>query len=316
MNDVAPLRPSALRAGDAVMLVSPSGPTSPERLARGLELLAAWELTPALGPNAYGRHGFLAGRDDLRAADLNAAFADPRIRGVICTRGGYGAQRVVDALDMTAVRRDPKVVVGFSDITALQLALWRGARLATLHGPMMGWDDTRLPAGSAQSLRSALTASSPVVVRPVAAEETAAVRVPGPPVTGTLLGGNLSLLVSTIGTPDMPDLTGAILLLEEIEEPPYKIDRMLTHLRRAGVLSGLAGVAVGQFTDCGDDWAMPVADVLTDRLADLGVPVLGGLPIGHGTAQVTVGVGVPATLDAAAGTLTVTPAVRALPHIV
>ena len=310
MSDVAPVRPAALRPGDTVMLVSPSGPTSPERIARGLELLATWELIPALGPNAYGRHGFLAGRDDLRAADLNAAFADPKVRGVICTRGGYGAQRVVDALDMAAVRADPKLVVGFSDITALQLALWRGARLATLHGPMMGWDDTRLPVGSVESLHAALTSTRPAVVRPVPDEETAAVRLPGPPVTGTLLGGNLSLLVSSIGTTDMPDLTGAVLLMEEIEEPPYKIDRMLTHLRRAGVLSRVAGVAIGQFTGCGDDWAMPVADVLTDRLADLGVPVLGGLPIGHGTGQVTVGVGVPATLDVAAGTLTVEPAVR------
>ncbi|WP_213450798.1 S66 peptidase family protein [Rhizomonospora bruguierae] len=314
MSDVAgaeaPVRPAALRPGDTVMLVSPSGPTSPERIARGLELLAAWGLTPKLGPNAYGRHGFLAGTDDLRLADLNAALADPRVRGIICTRGGYGAQRVVDALDMTAARRDPKVVVGFSDITALQLALWRGARLATLHGPTMGWDDARLPAGSADSLRAALTTTEPAVIRPVPAEETAAVGVPGPPVTGTLLGGNLSLLVSSIGTPDLPDLTGAILLLEEVDEPSYKVDRMLTHLRRAGVLSGLAGVAIGQFTGCGDNWGMPVAAVLTDRLGDLGVPVLGGLPVGHGPAQVTVGVGVPATLDVAAGTLTVEPAVR------
>lgn len=309
MTDVTVARPPALRTGDTVMLVSPAGPTHPERIARGLDLLAGWGLTAVLAPNAYGRHGFLAGTDELRAADLNAAFADPAVRGVICTRGGYGAQRVVDAVDMAAVRRDPKVVVGFSDITALQLALWRGARLATLHGPMMGWDDRRTPPGSAESLRAALMTTAPVTVRPEPAEDTAGVLVAGPPVRGTLLGGNLSLLVSTVGTPDMPDLAGAILLLEDVDEPPYKIDRMLTHLRRAGVLRGLAGVAVGQFTGCRDDWAMSVADVLTDRLADLGVPVLGGLPVGHGQAQVTVPVGVPATLDVAAGTLLVEPAI-------
>jgi muramoyltetrapeptide carboxypeptidase len=210
---------------------------------------------------------------------------------------------------MAAVRRDPKVVVGFSDITALQLALWRGARLATVHGPGAAWLDERTPAASAESLRSALTTAAPVTVKRDQAEETAPVVVPGV-ARGTLLGGNLSLLGSSVGTADMPDLTGAILLIEEVDEPPYKVDRMLTHLRRAGVLARIAGVAVGQFTNCADRWDVPVAAVLAERLGDLGVPVLGGLPIGHGVGQVTVPVGVPAVLDADAGTLTAEPAVR------
>jgi len=292
------------------MLVSPSGPTRPERVARGVELLTGWGLKPVLAPNAYARQGYLAGTDDLRAADLNAAFADPAIRGVLCTRGGYGAQRVVDAVDMDAVRRDPKVVAGFSDITALQLALWRGARLATVHGPGVAWLDERTPPASAESLRSALMTADPVALTPVPTEETAPVRIPGV-ATGPLLGGNLCLVTSSIGTSDMPDLSGAILLLEEIDEPPYKVDRMLTHLRRAGCLDRVAGVAIGQFTGCADGWAVDIADVITDRLTGLGVPVLGGLPIGHGVGQLSVPVGVPATLDATAGTLTVEPAVTA-----
>jgi muramoyltetrapeptide carboxypeptidase len=304
-----PIRPPALRPGDTVMLVSPSGPTRPERVARGVELLTGWGLRVTLAPNAYARDGYLAGGDALRAADLNAAFADPAVRGVLCSRGGYGAQRVVDAVDMAAVQRDPKVVVGFSDITALQLALWRGARLATVHGPGAAWLDERTPAASAESLRSALTTAAPVTVKRDQAEETAPVVVPGV-ARGTLLGGNLSLLGSSVGTADMPDLTGAILLIEEVDEPPYKVDRMLTHLRRAGVLARIAGVAVGQFTNCADRWDVPVAAVLAERLGDLGVPVLGGLPIGHGVGQVTVPVGVPAVLDADAGTLTAEPAVR------
>jgi muramoyltetrapeptide carboxypeptidase len=302
------VRPPALRPGDAVMLVSPSGPTRPERVARGIELLTGWGLRPVLAPNAYARQGYLAGTDELRAADLNTAFADPQIRGVLCTRGGYGAQRMVDAIDMTAVQRDPKVVAGFSDITALQFALWRGARLATVHGPGAAWLDARTPARSAESLHAALTNAQPVTVHRAAEEETAPVVVPGV-ATGPLLGGNLCLIAASVGTPDMPDLTGAILLVEEVEEPPYKIDRMLTHLRRAGALDGLAGVAIGQFTRCADEWPVAVADVLYDRLGDLGVPVLGGLPIGHGVGQLTVPVGVPATLDAVTGTLTVAPAV-------
>lgn len=291
------------------MVVSPSGPPLRERVARGVELLTGWGLRVLTGSHVYARSGYFAGDDAVRAADLNAAFADPAVRAVVCSRGGYGAQRVVDAIDMAAVRRDPKVVVGFSDITALQLALWRGARLATLHGPGAAWLDDRTPALSAESLRAAVMGTDPVVVKRDPAEPTAAVAVPGT-ARGVLLGGNLSLLTSSIGTPDLPDLTGAILLLEEVGEEPYRVDRMLTHLRRCGALRGLAGVAIGQFTDCADDWPVTVADVLADRLGDLGVPVLGGLPIGHGPGQLTVPVGTPATVDVTAGVLTVEPAVQ------
>jgi len=302
------IKASALRPGDAVMLVSPSGPTKPERMVRGLELLESWGLRAVPGPNAYARTGYLAGDDTARAADVNRAFADPEIRGVLCTRGGYGAQRMVDAIDMAAVRRDPKVVAGFSDITALQFALWRGARLAAVHGPGVAWDDERTPAASADSLRSALMTTDPVTVTSVPTEDTAGVRVPGL-AAGPLLGGNLCLIAASVGTADMPDLTGAILLVEEVQEPLYKIDRMLTHLRRAGALDGLAGVALGQFTDCSDHWDTGLAPMLLDRLGDLGVPVLGGLPIGHGPGQLSVPVGALATVDATAGVLTVEAAV-------
>jgi muramoyltetrapeptide carboxypeptidase len=291
------------------MLVSPSGPARAERVARGIELLTGWGLSVVLAPEVYARHGYLAGTDDVRLASLNAALRDPAVRGVVATRGGYGAQRIVDGLDFDAVRADPKVVVGFSDITALQLALWRGARLATVHGPGAAWLDTRTPEVSAESLRAAMMSAAPVVVARDPAAETGPVAVGGPVVTGPLLGGNLCLLTSSIGTVDFPSLSGAVLLLEEVEEPPYKVDRMLTHLGRSGVLDGVAGIAVGQFTRCADEWSVSIVDVLMDRLGDLGVPVLGGLPIGHGSGQLTVPVGVPATLDVAAGTLTVSAAV-------
>lgn len=303
------LRPPALRPGDLVMLVSPSGPTRPERVNRGTELLASWGLRVALAPHVYARTGFLAGSDAHRLADLNAALADRSVRGVVCTRGGYGAQRLVDGIEMDAVRADPKVVVGFSDITALQLALWRGARLVTVHGPGAAWLDERTGPTSSESLRTAIMRPEPIVMKREPAEETAAVAIPGT-AAGLLLGGNLCLLAASVGTPDMPDMSGAILLLEEVEEPPYKIDRMLTQLLRSGALRGLAGVALGQFTKCADDWPVSVADVLLERLGDLGVPVLGGLPIGHGLGQLTVPLGVPAWIDVVNGTLTVEPAVR------
>jgi len=315
------VRPPALQPGDLVAVVSPAGPARPELVAAGVALLRSWGLRPVPAPHAFDRHGYLAGTDADRVGDLNAAFADPEVRGIIVTRGGYGSHRIVDRIDWAAARRDPKPVVGCSDITALQLALWRGARLAGVHGPGAAWRPERTGPGSAQALRDALMSPERVVVKQEPAAVTGGVSRLGPPlpagttglpgvVTGRLLGGNLSVLTATLGTPDFPDLTGAILLIEDVAEPPYKVDRMLTQLRRSGVLSRLAGVAVGQFVRCTDQWATDIAEVLDERLRDLAVPVLGGLPIGHGAEPVTVPVGVPAMLDVPAGTLTVSPAVR------
>jgi muramoyltetrapeptide carboxypeptidase len=315
------VRPPALQPGDLVAVVSPSGPARPELVATGASLLRSWGLRPVPAAHAFDRHAYLAGTDADRVADLNAALADPEVRGIVVTRGGYGLQRIADRIDLAAVRRDPKPVAGFSDTTALHLALWRGARLASVYGPGAAWRAERTSAVSAQSLRDALMSADRVVVKQEpAAPSTPASRL-GPPgrsgstglpgvVTGRLLGGNLSLLASTLGSYDFPDLTGAILLIEEVGEPPYKVDRMLTQLRRSGALAGLAGVAVGQFVRCTDEWSTDIADVLDDRLRDLAVPVLGGLPVGHGPDQLAVPLGVPAMLDVPAATLTVSPAVR------
>ena len=298
------VRPAALRCGDTVRLVSPAGPPSRERVARGIELLSGWGLRVEVSPHAFDRHGYLAGRDEDRLADLNAALVDPSVRAVVCTRGGYGTQRIVDGLDAEAVRRDPKLVVGFSDITGLQLALWRIARLVTIHGPGGAWSDARTGRESAESLRATLFDAEPTTLAADPSEPTAKLRVPGT-AHGPLLGGNLSLLAASLSTVDMPDLTGAILLLEDVGEAPYRVDRMLTQLRRSGRLADVGGVAIGQFTDCtGRPDELDVVDVLADVLTDLGVPMLGGLPVGHGTGQRTVALGVPATLDVTAGTLT------------
>jgi muramoyltetrapeptide carboxypeptidase len=293
-----------VRPGEAVALVSPSGPASRERVEFGVAMLTSWGLEVAIAPGAFDRNGYLAGTDETRLADLNAALRDPAIRGIICTRGGYGAQRIVDGIDMDAVRADPKIIAGFSDITALQLAVYQHAGVASLQSPMLAWNAERTGENSANSLRDALMTTDPVVLSALQDQETYPVRIPGPPVTGTLLGGNLCLIAATVGTRDLPDLAGAILLIEDVNEPPYKVDRMLTHLRRSGALDGVAGFAVGQFTGCADGWSTTVVDVLTERLGALDVPVLGGLPTGHGTGQLSVPVGVPAILDVSAGTLT------------
>jgi muramoyltetrapeptide carboxypeptidase len=298
------VRGPVLKPGDTVMLVSPAGPPSGYRIDMGVDILTRCGLDVRVGEHALDRTGYLAGNDEARLADLNTALRDPHVRAVICTRGGYGAQRIVDRIDLDAVRADPKVIAGFSDITALHLAVYRHAGVAGLQSPMLAWNPDRTGETSINSLHRALMTTDPVVMAARSDQETAAVRIPGPPVSGTLLGGNLCLIAATVGTRDMPDLRGAILLIEDVNEPPYKIDRMLTHLRRAGALDGVSGVAVGQFTDCTDDWPTTIVDVLMERLGDLGVPVLGGLPTGHGHDQLSVPVGVPAVLDVSASTLT------------
>jgi muramoyltetrapeptide carboxypeptidase len=302
--------PSALRAGDLVALVATSGWVRPDRAAAAAEVLTGWGLRVRVGANALRRHFYLAGTDEERLADLNAAFADPEVRGVLCLRGGYGAQRIVDGLDLDAVRADPKLFLGFSDITALHVALWCEAGLPTVHGPTAGVLDRGPDTPTARDLRRALMTGDPVVLVPDEKEETAAVRVAGR-AEGVLLGGNLTMLATTVGTRHRLDLTGAILMIEAVDEEPYRVDRSLVQLKRAGWLDGVAGVAVGQFTGCVDDGPTPtVQQVLAEQLGSLGVPVLGGLPFGHGAEQTALGLGVPAVLDAEAGTLTAGPAGR------
>jgi muramoyltetrapeptide carboxypeptidase len=241
-----------------------------------------------------GRHAFFSGTDEERLADLDDALRDSSVRGVLCLRGGYGVQRIVDDVDFAAVRADPKVVMGFSDITALHVALWCEARLPTVHGPSAPHLD--------EHARRALMTDDPIVL---VADPGSAVRVPGR-AEGLLLGGNLTMLAATVGTRHQPDMSGAILMIEDVNEAPYRIDRYLVQLRRAGWLDGLAGIAIGQFTKCHDETHdVTVSQVLADQLGSLGVPVLGGLPVGHGDRQTAVWLGVSATLDADAGTLTV-----------
>lgn len=309
-RDVETVRPRRLRPGDTVRLVSPGSSPNATQVARGAELLQSWGLQVEYADHALTKYGYLAAPDADRLADLNAAFADPTVRGVLCTRGGYGTQRIVDGVDRGAVRRNPKVVLGFSDITSLQMWLYRNSGLASLHGPMIAWNDSRTGPAEAEALRKALMTTDEIVIHRNPADPGGEVVVPGR-ASGVLLGGNVSLLSQAVGAHDFPDLEGAILFLEEVGEAPYRIDRMLTQLRRSGVLQGLSGIALGQYVDCvgaPDTWT--VGEMLRDRLGDLDVPVLGGFPLGHGAGQLTIPFGTRATIDTDAGTLTAAAAVR------
>src|SRR5262245_50599691 len=183
-------RSPRLNPGDRVRIVSPASPPSRDFVARGVELLTSWGLRVELGEHVFDQWGYMAGRDEDRAADLNRAFRDPGVRAIIATRGGKGAYRIVDDLDIDAVRRDPKPVVGFSDITHIHLALWARSRLATLHGPFANWSDDWSGPASAEALRRALMTTDTIVVHRDPSEVTAAVTVDGT-ATGILIGGNL-----------------------------------------------------------------------------------------------------------------------------
>lgn len=305
------LHPPALKAGDRVRIVAPAYPGD-ARLVRGTEILESFGLVVEVGEHVYDTFGYLAGTDADRLADLNAAFRDPGVRCVFGARGGYGTQRIVDGLDVGAVRRDPKVFIGFSDLTSLHGKLWRSARLVTFYGPLATWTDARTGPTSIESMRAALMTTDPIVITRDPTEPSSAVNIKGNATgiaSGPLLGGNLTMVEMGIGTGDFPDLDGAIFLFEDTGEAPYSYDRMLTQLRRVGALRRIAGVAIGQFNAAGtSQWT--AAQAVTDRLADLGVPVLGGLLIGHGNGQLTVPIGARATIDTTAGTLTVQPGVR------
>lgn len=294
-----------LKPGDRVRFVSPASTPTREGVRRGVELLTSWGLKVEVGEHVFDKVSYLAGSDDDRLADLNAAIRDPGVRAVFATRGGKGAYRIVDGVDFEAARRDPKLVVGFSEITILHLALWQRCGLVGLHGPMVNWFDEYTGADSADALRNAVMTAEQIVLKQDPNELTSAVTIAGR-ATGFLMGGSLVMIATAVGA-QMPSLDGAILFIEaNMGSGLGQVDRALTQLMAAGCLRGLRGVAIGQFvgfTETPGEWT--IIDVLKDRLSRLGVPVLGGLPLGHGLHPMTVPLGTMAVLDTEAGTLTV-----------
>lgn len=300
-----------VREGDRVRLVSPASRPSPDGLARGVELLEGWGLRVEVGRHAFDRHGYLAGEDRDRSADLDEAFRDPGVRAVLATRGGKGAYRIAAQLDVEAARADPKPLVGFSDITCLHLALHRAGVPVGFHGPMLNWNDDYCDATCAEALRRALMVVEPVMVPSDPAEYTARFTTGGP-VTGTLLGGNLDSIARSVGWA-LPALDGVILLLEDHHGTGLgQIDRCFAQLFHSGRLDRVAGFAIGTFGEfeTAEAGGWRLADVVSGWLDRVGVPVLGGLPLGHGRNPVTVPLGTRTTIDPAAGRMTVAPGVR------
>lgn len=306
------VRPPRLAPGSRIALVAPAGPLlERDDITRAVALCRALGYEPRVAPHAGGHHGYFSGTDDERLDDLNQALRDPEIDAVWCLRGGYGITRILDRVDFAALAGRPRAVIGYSDVTALLAGAGRAAGVVAFHAPTAR---AEMPSFTRRHFGKVLAAGEPAgVLEPVPQPTDVLVPRAGRVVTvrggvgeGPLAGGNLSLLQCLIGTPFFPDLSGALLVLEDVNEALYRIDRMLAHLRAAGALAGLSGVLVGRFTGLGrhiDDGSFGLDQVLEHYFAPLGIPVLAGLPIGHIDDQWTIPLGVRARMDAETGTV-------------
>jgi muramoyltetrapeptide carboxypeptidase len=306
------VRPGRLRPGDTVGLVNPAGAVwEPVNVEIVAESLAALGFKTKRGTNLLARHGYFAGNDEQRAADLNAMFADPEVRAIHCVRGGWGCARLLPLLDWKTIAKNPKILLGYSDITALLLSLHAKTGLVTFHGPVGSSQWNPFNVGTMKRVLQEGEAATFENLKEIGEDDLTIVenRVqtlhPGT-ARGPLLGGNLTVLTSLVGSGYLPDWDGCILFLEDVEEAPYRIDRMLTQLRLAGVLQKARAVIWGHCTDCdpGEGFgSLTVTDVLLDHLKPLRVPVWSGAMIGHIDRQFTLPVGLEVEVNAAAGTI-------------
>lgn len=283
-----------LRPGARIRLVAPASPFDRDEFERGVVALRA-RYEVSFDPAIVERAGYFAGTDARRSRELLGAIDDDAVDAIVAVRGGYGASRLLAALEPERLARNPKLLIGFSDVTALH-ALWARSGLGSIHGPMVAGLGR---AGPAQIERWQRTVEGALPPQLNQLHALAPGRARGP-----LLGGNLAVLTALIGTPYLPDLAGCVLFLEDIGERPYRIDRMLTTWLQAGLLHQPAAIALGAFSDAapGSD-GVTVADVLQERLGALGVPVLSGLPAGHVDDNLELPFGAYVELDAGAGTL-------------
>lgn len=301
------VKPSALRPGDTIGVVSPSSYKALEALQPGIDKIRQRGYRLLFGEHAFDRRGYLAGEDRDRAADLNAMFANPEVKAVLCTRGGYGASRILDYLDWDLIRAHPKPLIGYSDITTLHLAFLRQTEMVVFYAPMIITLARDVSSLVVDNLFDLLEKPQPLGTYDTR-EGNVQTLVPGV-VEGELTGGCLCLVTAACGTPEQVDARGKILCLEDVDEPPYAVDRMLTQLKRCGVLDEAAGFVIGEITN----WEQHVSDpaetltieqIWQDILVPLGKPTIIGFPFGHVTHPLTLPFGVRARLDATAGTLT------------
>jgi muramoyltetrapeptide carboxypeptidase len=312
------LKPERLNFGDTVGIIAPaSAPSDPKAIDRAAVALEKFGFQPRLGKNVRARHGFLAGGDRARAADVMQMFAEKKVKAIICLRGGYGAARILNRLDYGVIRRNPKIFAGYSDITSLHFAFTKKVNLISFHAPMLNGElaDPKIPEFARRSFfRTVMEAKPAGSFCDGYTEKTISI-LRGGVAEGRLIGGNLSVLCAAIGTPFEPSFKGKILFFEDVSEKPFRLDRMLTQLLNAGILRQAAGVAIGVNRQCDDGHASKTgeyrqsgADVIAERLSSLRVPVVTGLPFGHVDLNATLPVGAKARLDGDNGDLIITEA--------
>ncbi len=306
-------KPHRLTAGDTVGLIAPaSNKLEDENIRFAVDVVRSLGFGVKEGKHLYRRDQYLAGTDAERAADVNAMFGDPDVDAIFCLRGGYGTPRILPYLDYKLIAKNAKIFLGSSDITAILAALQVKSGLVGFHGTNAGQNFSDYTLAEFKKVlvnpspNTRIGAAPPIMPRAGFVEKTNRItRISGGTATGHLVGGNLSLVVTLVGTPYEPDFDGGILFLEDTGEAPYRVDRMLTQLWLAGKLQQVAGIAFGKFTKTSDEGnTFSIEEVIRMRCEPLGIPVIRGLMIGHVKDQTVVPIGIEAELNADAGTLT------------
>lgn len=297
-------RPKALQPGDCIGVVAPSSPVSGDEVVyQSQDWLHARGFRTMAGKSCFQRIGYLAGSDQCRADDINTMFSDKNVDGIICLKGGYGTPRILDMLDYELIARNPKVFMGFSDITALLTSITQRSHMVTFHGPMLAYlPEQDLDNFSYESMIKAISTTSPIgrLANPEGVPEVKTLV--GGCAEGVMVGGNLSLIASMIGTPYELDSCGKLLVIEEVNEEEYRVDRMLTQLRLAGTLEKSAGIILGTWSGChtekGYAGNQTLAEVFNDIIRPIGHPSIMDFQVGHCTPKITLPFGVRTRLDA------------------
>lgn len=311
---MALIKPLALHPGDTIGVIAPASRSiHPSAVTNGIRTLESFGFSTKPGRHIMNRHGYFAGTDEERLTDLQEMFEDPTVNGIICVRGGYGCARLLSRIDYDCIRANPKVFVGYSDITSLHIAFLKCADLVSFWGPMVASEMGKTPFYdyNRDGLLRAITMSEPIgeIRNPPGLPPIQTIN--GGIAEGTLIGGTLSLITATLGTPYEIETDGTILFFEEVGEEPHRIDRMLNQLLLSGKFDGVAGVVIGECKGCESRTHEPafpnggfsIEEVFDDIFGRLGVPVIYGLCIGHGAYKSTLPIGVKATLDADCGVL-------------
>ncbi len=307
------IKPKRLKKRDTIGLITPGSYIDDDGLQKAITNLEGLGFQVKLAKNIRAEQGFVAGTDAQRLADLHSLFADKQVAGIWCARGGYGCGRLLPTIDYPLIKKNPKVLVGFSDITALLQGIYKETGLVGFHGPVGSSDFTdytkeyltKVLIEPTDKLPIALSKENLELAKTDKVFQTATIR--GGLATGKLVGGNLSLLAPLAGTKYQPNIKGKLLFIEEIGESPYRIDRMLTQLRQSYPLKAAAGIILGVFRGCEmkeGSRSLSLMETLTDRLGDLNIPVFYGAAIGHIGDNLTLPIGAKASLDADKGLIT------------